>query len=63
MIPGGTVGAHIFEHSKMGLGGSFQVIDDGTYITCSFGGVALWRVVKSSRLFEVPNAFGDFGGF
>ena len=62
MIPGGDLGSHIAEHAKMGLN-SPTFIDDGTYITCSFGGVALWRVRKADRLFEVPNAFGDFGGF
>ena len=30
MIPGGSLGAHLDEHSKMGIIGSFQVVDDGT---------------------------------
>lgn len=60
MIPGGSLGAHIVEHGKMGINGSLTVVDDGTYVTFSVGGTALFRIRKSDRRFEIPDAIADF---
>jgi len=57
MIPGGTVGAHIVDHSKMGIIGSFTIIDDGTYITFSIGGTAYFRIRKVDKQFQAAGEF------
>lgn len=62
MIPGGDLGTHIVEHSKMGIMGSFQVLpsSDGVYWNFSIAGSVRFRIRQSDGRFEVPNALMDF---
>ena len=57
MIEGGSLGAHIAEHAKIGIAGSFQVIDDGTYLIFYYAGVKIFKIKKSDGDFYIE---GDF---
>ncbi len=48
MIEGGSLGTHIKEHSKLGISGSFQMVDDGTYYVFKMGGVTIMKIQKSN---------------
>ncbi len=48
MIEGGSLGTHIREHSKLGISGSFQISDDGTYYVFKLGGVTIMKIQKSN---------------
>lgn len=62
MIPGGPLGEHIKEHSKIGIMGSFQVLpsSDGLYWNFSIAGSVRFRIRQSDGRFEIPNALADF---
>ena len=48
MIEGGSLGSHIREHSKLGISGSFQIVDDGTYYVFKVGGTTIMKIQKSN---------------
>ena len=57
MIPGGTLGEHIKEHGKLGINGSLTIVDDGTWVTVSSGGTALFRINKSTGEFQIKGGY------
>lgn len=57
MIPGGHLGEHIKEHGMMGLDGSTNVVDDGTYWVFKVGGTTLFKVKKSNGNMEIAGSF------
>ena len=57
MIEGGSLGTHVKEHSKLGISGSFQIVDDGTYYLFKVGGATIFQIRKSDGQFMIAGGY------